>query len=386
MIDSVLFAPLLASMFMAIAVSLIGVVAFVRRRSLIGETLSHAAYPGVILAASLSSGAPIILLSALFFALLGLWVVGRLERLKVRKDAALSFVLATFFGAGLLMASRIQFTNPVAYRGSEVYLFGQAATMTDQHVLLYGLLALVVVVTILLCYREIRIVAFDPQFAQLASINVRLVDTLTFGLIALAVVMGVRCVGVVLMSAMLIAPGAAARQFTHKLKWIFLLAALFGAISAFGGVRFASSLPTGPMIVLVASGICVAALLVRIVGRYLRLFRFRMRCVEEHALKALWRERPVGAIGRWMLRRKGYAFGGKLTEEGERQASRIVRLHRLWEVYLVDYLGSNADRVHAMAEEMEHILTPQLERELTLLLNDPKVDPHQQPIPRGATT
>lgn len=60
---------------------------------------------------------------------------------------------------------------------------------------------------------------------------------------------------------------------------------------------------------------------------------------------------------------------------------KIVRLHRLWEVYLVDYLGIGAERVHRSAEEMEHIITPELETKLTLILNNPKYDPHHQLIP-----
>ena len=71
----------------------------------------------------------------------------------------------------------------------------------------------------------------------------------------------------------------------------------------------------------------------------------------------------------------------RLTNEGQIWAAKIVRLHRLWEVYLSDYLGVGAEKVHRNAEEMEHIITPQLERELTLLLQDPKRDPHHQPIP-----
>lgn len=73
--------------------------------------------------------------------------------------------------------------------------------------------------------------------------------------------------------------------------------------------------------------------------------------------------------------------GYRLTPKGVQWAARIVRLHRLWEVYLVDYLGLGAERVHRSAEEMEHIITPELETELTLLLNNPKYDPHHQPIP-----
>ncbi len=81
----------------------------------------------------------------------------------------------------------------------------------------------------------------------------------------------------------------------------------------------------------------------------------------------------------WIRRRVKGSW--ELSSEGSVRAKRIVRLHRLWEVYLVDYLGQNKERVHAMAEHIEHILTPDLERELTLLLKNPLLDPHQQPIP-----
>ena len=63
------------------------------------------------------------------------------------------------------------------------------------------------------------------------------------------------------------------------------------------------------------------------------------------------------------------------------RAARIIRLHRLWEVYLANYLGFKVDRVHRNAEEMEHIITPELEKELISLLEDPTHDPHSQPIP-----
>ena len=81
----------------------------------------------------------------------------------------------------------------------------------------------------------------------------------------------------------------------------------------------------------------------------------------------------------WIKQEKNHFYC--LTEDGQHRAAHIVRLHRLWEVYLANYLGMGAERVHRNAEEMEHILTPELEHELTLLLKDPKQDPHQQPIP-----
>lgn len=91
---------------------------------------------------------------------------------------------------------------------------------------------------------------------------------------------------------------------------------------------------------------------------------------------------------RWLLRRlchqKALIKTGRdyqLTSSGLHKGARIVRLHRLWEVYLVHSLGLKVERVHKSAEEMEHILTPELERKLTELLDNPTQDPHHQPIP-----
>ena len=81
----------------------------------------------------------------------------------------------------------------------------------------------------------------------------------------------------------------------------------------------------------------------------------------------------------WMKEVNGNCY--QLTADGRGRAANIVRLHRLWEVYLANYLEVGGERVHRNAEEMEHILTPELEKELIRLLNDPKQDPHQQPIP-----
>jgi manganese/zinc/iron transport system permease protein len=81
----------------------------------------------------------------------------------------------------------------------------------------------------------------------------------------------------------------------------------------------------------------------------------------------------------WVEKAKSGCY--RLTIDGIHRAAYIIRLHRLWEVYLADYLGIGAERVHRSAEEMEHIITPEIETELTRLLKDPKIDPHHQPIP-----
>lgn len=429
--DPILRGPTVGCMLMAISAGLVGVIAFLRKRSLVGEALSHASYPGVILALFAASAffpgeegtlSVFLLIGAFIFALTGLFVIHGMERfLKISPDAALCFVLATFFGVGLTLASRIQFTHVQEYRQILVFLYGQAATMTDIHIVIYGALALVIIAVFLLCYKELLAVNFDPEFSKAIGLKVLAIEGLVYFLIVLAIVIGIRSVGVVLMSAMLIGPAVAARQLTQKLSLMLFYAALFGAASGFFGNYFSLvlsqgisasgrrfSLPTGPMIVLVSSVLCLLSLCFApqrgLCFRLLRIVKFRWSCFQENLLKALWRfgsdkcvtrealkaACPASALylrfSLWRLQSQGWLFPCgqnqyRLSRDGYLKASRIVRLHRLWEVYLCDYLGMGAEKVHHSAEEMEHILTPQLEEALTQLLHDPKSDPHAQPIP-----
>lgn len=433
--DPILRGPTIGCMFMCLAASLMGVIVFLRKQSLIAEALSHASYPGVILGVlaagllSIQEGQELqlsllALIGAFLTSLLGFWAISALEKhIRVSSDAALCLVLSTFFGVGLTMASEVQFSFTSLYKQVLTYLYGQAATMTDIHILIYGALASLVILIIFFLYKELQVITFDRQYASSMGIAVSWIDTLLFILIALAVIIGIRSVGVVLMSAMLIAPAVAARQFTNRLSFLFILAAFFGMLSGFLGNYFSVQLtetfaglypaariilPTGPMIVLVATAICIGALLFApergLLVRFWRVARFRYICICENILKVIWRIHPeanvslqqiakyqtistpylkfiLNRIARngWIEQVKNNVY--HLTADGQQRAAKIVRLHRLWEVYLANYLGMGSERVHRNAEEMEHILTPELERELTQLLNDPKHDPHHQPIP-----
>ena len=434
--DAVLRAPTIGSMLMCLAASLVGVIVFLRKQSLLGESLSHAAYPGVVIGVAIAGLLHvddqteayltiIIMGGAVITALIGLWSIHFLEvYLKISSDSALCFILSAFFGIGLTIASQVQFSFSYLYRLAQSYLYGQAATMTDTHIFVYGALALVIVIVITFFYKEIKVICFSREYARSLDINVNFIETLTFILIVLAVVVGIRSVGVVLMSAMLISPAVAARQFTNKLSRMFLLAGMFGIMSGFFGNYLSIeasvymkkmysdasrlTLPTGPMIVLVASFLCLISLFFApkrgLLTRAIRLGRFKFRCICENLLKHMWRYGPSQIVSieqiskqqsvsvfyiRFVLYRlvkNGWVRKIKkkqyqLTNDGIAWAAKIVRLHRLWEVYLVQYIGVGAEKVHMSAEEMEHVITPELEKQLTLLLKNPKKDPHHQPIP-----
>lgn len=214
----------------------------------------------------------------------------------------------------------------------------------------------------------------------------------------LAIVMGVRSAGVILMAGMLICPAIAARPLSKSLFQHLFFAGLIGAFCGFLG-NFLSytlpngnySLPTGPMILLSSATICLLSLLLAphtgLFSRYLQRKRFQKNTLLENGLKAVWKNQ--GSLPPHILhklkKKKWVGTDGKLTPVGEAKARRLIRLHRLWEVYLVDYLGQSADKVHRTAEELEHFFSPELEKQLVDLLQNPQRDPHHQPIPPGET-
>lgn len=421
--DPVLRAPTWGCMLMCLASSLMGVWVFLRKRSLLTESLSHAAYPGAVIGAAawgllfpgMDQGAFFAIMGgALLTSWLGLKAIEWLEwKGKVRPDAALCFVLAVFFGSGIAAGSAMQSSLPVWYRQVQLMLFGQSATMTDAHIAIYGILASAAALFLILTFRPLQASLFDRNFAASLGLPVSRLEKAVFWLLLLSLIVGIRSVGVILMSGMAIAPAVAARQYSDRLQTIFILAGIFGALSGLLGnilsVAISTSganlsLPTGPMIVLSGTAIALFSLLFAPKRgwcfRIARIFAFRFRCLRENILKGLWKKdalsfnalkeahqipRLMLRYALWSLRREGWILKMDhsffLTEDGRQKASSVVRLHRLWELYLTEALGFHVEKVHRTAEEMEHILTPEIEEKLTRLLSNPTLDPHQQPIP-----
>lgn len=409
--DPVLRGPMWGTLFLCLTLGLAGVFVFFQKKSLVGEVLSHAAYPGVLFGL-LFFQCTEMRFEVLFFALLSCLLALLLIRFlmtRASQDVSLTFTLASFFGLGILLLSLLQFSCGYLGRLAESFFFGQAATMGDSDIWHYGLLALVICLFFALFYKEIKCLLFDAQYAKVIGIPVQLFTALFLGIALVALVAGIRSVGVVLISAMLIAPVIAARQFTHKFGAVLLLAPLFGVLSALLGNMLSFELsrifsqegnrlviPTGPTIVLIASLFALFSLFFSpyrgIVSIAVRLKEFRAKRNAENLLKYLYRH-PYASLGEVRsffstkeirrLRGQGYLDQNlKLTDAGEERAIAIIRSHRLWEVYLVQMMGKGEAEVHDEAEEMEHILTPEMEETLTRLLNDPPFDPHHQPIPR----
>jgi manganese/zinc/iron transport system permease protein len=245
----------------------LGVFAVLRRESLLGDAISHAALPGVVLAFMLTGAreAHVLLMGALIAGWVGTAaVMGITSLTRVKHDAALGIVLAVFFGGGLLLLTFVQRMPDASKAGLDRYLFGQAATLLMSDVLTMGALGAVALTILALLWKEVKLISFDPQFAAGLGLPVRMLDVALVFLTVLAIVIGLQTVGVVLMSAMLVAPASAARQWTQSLGVMVLLAGLFGALAGLLGAVTSSlvpRLPTGPSIVICVSGLVVVSLL-----------------------------------------------------------------------------------------------------------------------------
>ncbi|WP_026451230.1 metal ABC transporter permease [Aequorivita capsosiphonis] len=238
---------------------MLGSFAVLRKQSLLGDAISHAALPGIAIA-FLITGAKdthILMLGALVAGLIGtFWIRGITSKTHLKSDTALGLILSLFFGFGMLLLTYIQKQPNANQAGLDKYLFGQAATLVESDVFLMIGVTGVCLVILLLFWKEFKIMLFDMDYTKTLGFNVRFIDTLITFFIVLAIVLGLQTVGVVLMSAMLLAPAAAARQWTNSLGVMVIVAAIIGALAGVFGTAISASqdnLSTGPVIVLVAA-------------------------------------------------------------------------------------------------------------------------------------
>lgn len=237
----------------------LGTYAVLRRQSLLGDAISHAALPGIAIAFLLTgSKTPLILvLGAAIAGWLGTLIILSIVRLtRIKYDSAFGLVLSTFFGFGLVLHTLIQRTGNANQAGLDTFIFGQAALIMERDVLTIGILGGVALIIMLILWKELKLLIFDEGFAASIGFPIGVLDVLLTSLLVIAIVLGLQAVGAVLMSAMLIAPAVAARQWTDRLNLMVFLAACFGAFAGVSGTiisSIATRIPTGPTIILCAT-------------------------------------------------------------------------------------------------------------------------------------
>lgn len=397
----------------------IGGFALLRRQSLLGDALAHAALPGVCFAfLATGSKEPLPLLAgALVSGLLGSFFILAVVRWsRVKEDAAIGIVLSVFYGAGIVLLTYIQRLPTGNQSGLDKFLFGQAATIVEGDLHVMAGLSVAVLLVLAIFFKEFKALSFDRAFAFSIGLPIRRLEILLTSLLVVVVMVGLQMVGVVLMVATLITPPAAARQWTDRLGPMILLSAAIGASSGVAGAVASSMigrLPTGPAIVLFSSAFLVVSLLASprrgLLWSWLRYRRVGERIRRENLLKDLYhvgedagdfsigvgRPALMGVRGQSSpelercVRRlisagsvEAGEAGWHLTEAGLVEAASVVRKHRLWEIYLQQRLDLPPDHVHRDAEAMEHALTEDVLAEIDDALGNPEFDPHGRPIPR----
>lgn len=259
--DYTLRSVALGSAVLGLANGALGAFAVLRRQSLLGDAISHAALPGIALAFLLtgSKSTVVLLVGAGAACWVGTVLISSVTaNTRIKYDSALGLVLSVFFGFGLVLLTYIQRLPLATQAGLDRFLFGQAATLVSRDVLLGSVLGAAILATVLVFWKEFKLLSFDPDYAFSVGFPVRALDVLLTTLLVAAIVTGLQTVGVVLMSALVVAPAAAARQWTDRLGVMVALAAGFGAVAGAAGALVSSAYertPTGPAIVL-----CVAAL------------------------------------------------------------------------------------------------------------------------------
>ena len=257
----------LGAAFLGIVNGVLGSFAVLRKQSLLGDAISHAALPGIALAFLLtgSKATIVLLLGAAAAGWVGtLLVMNIVKNTRVKYDSALGLVLSVFFGFGLVLLTYIQRMPVASQAGLDTFLFGQAATLLARDVATIGILGSVVLLIVLAVWKEFKLLCFDPDFALSLGFPIRWLDVLLITLLITSIVIGLQTVGVVLMSAMVVAPAAAARQWTDRLGAMVAISAFFGALAGAGGALVSSltaRLPAGPTIVLCLTVIVLISLL-----------------------------------------------------------------------------------------------------------------------------
>ncbi len=257
----------LGSALLGLISGIMGSFAVLRKQSLLGDGVSHAALPGVVMAFILlgSKNTEVLLLGALISGLMAtLLIVGIVDFTRIKFDSALALVMAVFFGLGLVLLTYVQKLPNSNQAGLNRFIFGQASTLLQRDIIIMSIIGILLLGLVLLFWKEFKLFTFDPDYAQSLGFSSKKLNLILSFMIVLSIIIGLQTVGVILMSAMLITPAVAARQWTNKLSTMVVLSAFFGALSGVIGTGASSlipKLPTGPAIVVAVSIIVIISLL-----------------------------------------------------------------------------------------------------------------------------
>lgn len=428
----------LCALFACMACALLGNFLVLRKISLMGDAISHAVLPGIVISFLLSGsrGGVAVFIGAAIAGIVTTVLVelvrsfGRLD-----SGAAMGVVFSIMFAMGVLLIEQAAARN--VDLDADCLLHGQLETifwyppnewaqlfslaafrLLPSEVLASAAVLIASIAFVVLFYKELTLAAFDSALATSLGINAKFLHYALMVVVAGAVVASFEAVGSILVIAMIICPAATARFYTDKLKVQIALSQVFACLAVICGyilggfgplwLGYDNAINAGGMMTVVAGLLLFTSALVApeygIISRQLRRLALSTKVYREDFLAALFRaeEKNLGGLqkesmfenlGKNLVSRAAFRklLSEKLieikdnmirlSEKGKTEAQALVRSHRLWESFLVDKAGIQADHVHSSAEKLEHFTQSELGQKLAEEQSYSQSDPHGKKIP-----
>ncbi len=391
---------LLGTIILGFTCGIVGVLVVLSKKALIVDAVSHSVLPGICIGFMFTGVKnPIYLIAGGMFAGgVAVYLVDWISRTsRIKKDASIAITLSVLFSIGVILLNIIQHSGNSNQSGLTDFLFGKAATIIQSDLNVFGVISAIVLLTLTLFHQHFKISLFDIGFAKTIGLSEKLIQGLISGLIIICTAVGIQTVGIILMSALIITPASSALFWTNSFKKGILLSGIFASLSSVFGVFISflsSDMPTGPWIIVILSSIALFSAFFSkkgIITKKIKAYKNKRKMISDNLIKAIYEKgekenniekgRTFNEIlnthsvsvsdlykGIKILKNKKQITNSgelwKLTNKGIDTAKRIIRAHNLWELYMENFMQIQPDHVHDSAESIEHILTPELEKEL----------------------
>lgn len=250
---------LIAALTVGVVCAVLGCYIVLRGMAFFGDAIAHAILPGVAIGYLIGGVSQpwLILVGGLAAGIICAGGIGAISRTGLKEDTAIGVIFAGMFALGIALISSVRsYTIDLTH-----FLFGNVLGVADSDLWLSAGFGGVVILTILLFYKELMVISFDPILAKTLRLPTTFLNYLLLMLIAITIVLSLQTVGLALMTAMLITPAATAYLLTRRLPFMMVLSASIGAISALIGLylSFYANIASGPAIVLVCTSLFLLA-------------------------------------------------------------------------------------------------------------------------------
>ena len=401
---------LIGGSIVAIVAGVVGCLVVLRRMAFLGDALSHAMIAGVAggylvmkLLFGAEAHAPGMLLGSLLAAIATVALISFVSRIsRVKEDTAIGIMYTGIFAHGVVAVSIFRHYIHIDLMH---FIMGDILGVADTDLWVSAFVAAIVLTILIFFFRHFQLATFDPVMAASIGLPVLLIDYVLTTCVSLVVVSAVSMVGVILVVGLLITPAATAYLLSDRLDRMMSLAAVFGVTSVIGGLYLCVWLDSagGGAIMLFCTLQFLVVLTVApkygLLARWLRLRNLIPQQVIEDILTTILRHgktTPLSVIQQYVQSGKGInkalqrmsqdgliiatAGGYDLSPEGEKEANKVLRAHRLWEAYL-ETIGTPEEKLHPTAHKLEHISDNNTVDYLDEKLGNPVQDRHGKLIP-----